>query len=62
MRAAGEFRDEDTILGSYTLHTIIPESPTMTMMAMPMIDGAADGGDNDDGDGGEGSSGNGNWT
>ena len=34
----------------------------MTMMAMPMIDGAADDGDNDDGDGGEGSSGNGNWT
>ena len=34
----------------------------MTMMAMPMIDGAADDVDNDDGDGGEGNSGNGNWT
>ena len=58
MRAAGEFRDEDTTLGSYTLHAIIPESPAMTIMAMPMIDGAADDGDSDDGDGGEGSSGN----
>ena len=28
---------EDTILGSYTSHKVIPESP--------MIDGAADGGD-----------------
>ena len=62
MRAAGEFRDEDPTLGSYTLHTIIPESPMMTMMAMPMIDGAADDGDSDDGDGGEGSSGNGDLT
>ena len=34
----------------------------MTMMAMPVIDGAADDGDSDGGDGGKGSSGNGDWT
>ena len=55
MQTAGEFRD-----GGH--HSGERVNPTMTMMAIPVIDGAADDGDSDDGDGGEGSSGNGDLT